>query len=304
LVKFTGVKIKMVDWQATDFIPHPHAEVVRGVLPSEIPETVYAQWCIKYAALSTNIRTQRIVYRSDGLNVTGLLVQPTIIPPEGLPLLIFNRGGSGRYGMLTVLQVLYLLEPLASKGYIVLASNYRGNDGGEGKEEFGGADVADVLRLLELGCTLPQWNGKHSYMAGWSRGGMMTLLAIKAGAHLQAAATIAGITDCISTMHDHADMRTLYDRFIPHTNEEELMSALRERSGVCWPEKIRMPLLIQHGDADERIKVDQAQRLSAQLEALGHPHRTIYYAGGNHFLNAQRPQLLDEIDLFFQAHRP
>jgi dipeptidyl aminopeptidase/acylaminoacyl peptidase len=292
-----------MQWHSEPFIPHAHADIVRGVLPSEVPEVAYRQWCARYEALLDTVDVQRITYDSDGVLVTGLWVQPKEMPPQGLPLLVFNRGGSGRYGMLTVLQVLYLLAPLAQKGYVVVASNYRGNDGGQGREEFGGADVADVLNVLKLGRLLPSWNGQHSYMAGWSRGGMMTLLALKAGADVRAAATIAGMTDCISTMHDHPDMQGLYDRLIPYDSPEELQEQLRARSAVYWAEKITVPLLIQHGDADERIKVDQAQRLSAQLEQLGREHRTIYYEGGNHFLNAQRPQLLEEIDMFFKGYK-
>lgn len=288
----------------TPFVPHPHAAIEHGALPSAVPESAYKQWCTRYNALcEKDIHAHRIIYPSNDLLISGMMVTPQTIPDEGLPLLIFNRGGTGKYGMLTVLQILYLLAPLASMGYIVLASNYRGNDGSEGTEEFGGGDVHDVLNLLALGKQLPTWDGRNTYLAGWSRGGLMTLMADKLGANTNAIATIAGITDCISTMHDHADMRALYEKRIPFSSEEEFMDALKARSAVCWPERITAPLLIQHGDADERIRVDQAQRLTALLETRNHPHKTIYYAGGNHFLNAQRPDLLREIDLWFQAYR-
>jgi hypothetical protein len=39
----------------------------------------------------------------------------------------------------------------AEDGAQVLASQYRGNDGGEGLEQFGGADVGDVVALVSLG---------------------------------------------------------------------------------------------------------------------------------------------------------
>ena len=35
---------------------------------------------------------------------------------------------------------------LAANGLVLMASQYRGNDGGEGLEQFGGADVDTVLR--------------------------------------------------------------------------------------------------------------------------------------------------------------
>ena len=43
---------------------------------------------------------------------------------------------------------------------MVVASQYRGNAGGEGKEEFGGKDVNDVLNLLPLLESLPKADEK------------------------------------------------------------------------------------------------------------------------------------------------
>ena len=293
----------MVDWQSTRFVPHALEDIKHGVTPTEIPELVYTQWCEKYEATADEVDVQRIVYQSDGLAVTGVMVMPKAMPADGLPLLIFNRGGCGRFGMLAVGFIMSFLIPLAKKGYVVLASNYRGNDGGEGQEEFGGAEVNDILRLLELGKTLPQWDGQHVYMVGWSRGGMMTLLALKAGADVLAAVTIAGVTDCVAALEYRPEMRQVYDRFIPYQGEDALMEKLRERSAVYWPEAIKVPLMIFHGDADDRVHVSQAQRLVEKLEALGAEYQVVYYAGGNHFLNTQRIQMLDEIDVFLRGYR-
>jgi len=49
-----------------------------------------------------------------------------------------------------------MLGRIATWGYVVAASQYRGNAGGQGKEEFGGADVDDVLNLIPLLESLPQ----------------------------------------------------------------------------------------------------------------------------------------------------
>jgi hypothetical protein len=37
---------------------------------------------------------------------------------------------------------------------VVVASQYRGNGGGEGHEEFGGAEVHDILNLIPLAKSL------------------------------------------------------------------------------------------------------------------------------------------------------
>ncbi len=66
-----------------------------------------------------------------------------------------------------------------SNGFVVVASQYRGADGGEGKEEYGGADIADVLNLIPLAKSLGYADMKNVFMFGNSRGGMMTYLALK-----------------------------------------------------------------------------------------------------------------------------
>ena len=46
-------------------------------------------------------------------------------------------------GQLLVATALTKMGVIAAQGYVVIASNYRGNSNSEGKEEFGGSDVND-----------------------------------------------------------------------------------------------------------------------------------------------------------------
>ena len=66
------------------------------------------------------------------------------------PCIIYNRGGNRDFGALKVDQRSLNLAKLASHGYIVIASQYRGDGGSEGQEEFGGKDVNDVLNLMDV----------------------------------------------------------------------------------------------------------------------------------------------------------
>ena len=76
-----------------------------------------------------------------------------------------------------------------------MASQYRGNDGGEGLEEFGGADVGDVVTLVSLASSLPYADPKNIFFYGVTRGGMMTFLALARGVAVNAAAVVGGIYD-------------------------------------------------------------------------------------------------------------
>lgn len=122
------------------------------------------------------VEKKEITYLSDGLRVKGFLLAPK---KEGrYPVLIFNRGGCKDFGALTRGFVARWLSVFASWGYIVVASQYRGNGGGEGKDELGGADVADVLDLLPLIDSLPHADPARIGMWGASRGGLMSYLVL------------------------------------------------------------------------------------------------------------------------------
>ena len=80
-----------------------------------------------------------ITYLSDGLKVKGYLAAPK--NGSKLPCVIYNRGGNREFGALDDLRAARLLGHIASWGYVAVGSQYRGNAGGEGMEEFGGKDV-------------------------------------------------------------------------------------------------------------------------------------------------------------------
>ncbi len=279
----------------------PYAEMAPYLMKGTT-EASYNASVANLAALS-GMDVSAITYDSDGLAVTGIEVLPDLQPNEKVPLMIYNRGGSGDYGRLSPGQVTVLMAPFVNALRVgVLASNYRGNGGSEGREEFGGADVRDVLNLIALGRAQPWWDGKNIFMLGWSRGGMMAYLALKAGAELNAVAIGAGITDLIAGNARRPEMEKLGERLIPDY-EANREAALRERSALYWPEKLNAPLLILHGDADETVEVSEARELVTKLEALGKEVRYVEYAGGDHALKKHWKQWMDEAVRWFAAHR-
>lgn len=282
------------------FVPHPYA-ALKGVFPEgALPEAGYAQLINKYQQVG-DVIVSRIVHESDGLRVTGLMAEPAQIQPKSHPVTIFNRGGNREFGKLTVANVLRVMVPLAREGHVVLASNYRGNDGGEGREEFGGADVNDVLNLLALARAHPAHDGRNAFMIGHSRGGMMTYLALKSGAEVRAAVAIAAPSDLAASVAERPEMEArVYGPLIPGENRHAAYAA---RSAVCWPERLRMPLLLLHGDADDRVDASHSVKLAAALEAIGAPYELVMYPQGNHALLRHWDDVLIRITQWFDSHR-
>jgi len=173
-----------------------------------------------------------ITYLSDGLKVGGLLVKPK--KPGNYPCIIYNRGGNRKLGQLVVATAALTLGELAKEGYIVIASNYRGNGNSEGKEQFGGDDVNDVVNLIDVLKEVEGADIERIGMYGWSRGGMMTYLALTRTDQIDVACV--GVANSDLTQIDRVEMETnVYEELIPNYNENKEME-LKKRSAIYWVE--------------------------------------------------------------------
>ena len=267
---------------AKRFVPHTLEHLTqKRVFPNPLPLTAYAKMLEDYEGLS-GVEVWDITYESDGLVITGVMAVPKALG-KAHKVMVYNRGGSREYGKLTVLNVLRSMVPFAKEGYVVFASNYRGNAGSEGVEEFGGADVRDVLRLLAIAREIPMFDGKNAFMIGHSRGGMMTELALKAGAEVNAAVAIAGIGDARKLVDYPNVLNNVLVPLVPGFAEDR-QTALEARSAVLWPEAIRVPLLLLHGDNDKDVNVSDSVALHGAIQAIGGVSELVIYPGGSHAL--------------------
>ena len=233
----------------------------------------------------------RIQYLSDGLQVVGFLVKPRDTEGKRFPVIIYNRGGLQDVGKIEAPNLLDFHE-LAANGFVVLASQYRGNDGGEGREEFGGADVGDVVALASLASSLPYADSKNIFFYGVSRGGMMAFLALARGVAVNAVAVVGGIYDLQGLMEATKQrMPGVANRvmnLIPDYSSRGA-AALAERSVMQWPEKVTVPALIIHGADDEEVPVSQALMFAEKLSSLRKEYELIVYAKeGHQALNNRR----------------
>lgn len=255
-----------------------------------------------------------LTYWSDGLRITGFLGRPTAPGPH--PAIIHNRGGYDDVGALTGIE----LVPWVEAGYVAVGTQYRGNAGGEGHEDFGGQDVHDVLALIPLLQSLPFVDAERIGMFGGSRGGMMTYLALKAQAlggraDIKAAVTVGGISDLFAWDRERGGSLTsiLWLPLIGVTPAQD-RGPFEERSAVYWPELIDVPLLLLHGDADRDVSPQQSRALAAAVSAAGGAVELTIVPGGDHALSAQHggyPEALawfarylgaDGVDRSFATH--
>ena len=252
-------------------------------------------------AIFAGVELQRIVYEVDGLKVTGYVAQPK--EAGNYPCLIWNRGGNREFGAWNDRAAALVLGRAASWGYVVIATQYRGNGGGEGREEFGGADVDDVLALLRVLEQVPSADTTRVGMYGQSRGGMMTYLALTRTDRIAAAVVDAGMADLADSIARRPDMERVAAGLIPEWKTDRA-GAIAARSAVQWAERISAstPLLLVHGTADERVDFSQAEAMHAALTAAGRTVERLWLEGGDHSLSRHRYEADARIRAWFDAH--
>ncbi|UOQ69134.1 alpha/beta hydrolase family protein [Hymenobacter volaticus] len=272
--------------------------------PFLLAEGVFKEFARRNPEFSRNLRGvafYRITYLSDGLRVTGYLAEPK--EKGNYPCIISNRGGNREYGQWDTVQIAYTLGRMATWKYVVIASQYRGNDGGEGKEELGGKEVQDVLNLLPALSQVPNADTSRIGIEGGSRGGMMTYLALKSTSRFKAAAVNSGVTNPVTHIKNRPDLESEYSEVIPGyaTNKEAVLKA---RSAVFWADKMSKttPLLVQHGSSDWRVPAAEALELVQALYACQHPTRFILYEGATHALREVGAQYFAEMKRHFDYY--
>ena len=229
------------------------------------------------------VEAYKIRYLSDGLEIAGFLLKPSQTNGE-IPVIIWNRGGSREYSKNDASTLSWLCDQFVCQGYVVIASQYRGCDGSQGQDEYGGKDVDDVLNLIPLARSLPFISPNKIVMMGGSRWGMMTYISLTKTPEIKAAAVISGLADCIQNYNEReSDMKNVYKELIGGSPIEKEFE-FKMRSAVYWPEKINTPLLILHGDNDWRVNVSQAQDLANKLKSLGKTCELVIYPRGSHMV--------------------
>jgi dipeptidyl aminopeptidase/acylaminoacyl peptidase len=259
------------------------------------------EWKEEYKYLDS-IEVYEITYMSEGLQIRGLMAKPK--KSGNYPCIIYNRGGNREFGSLKVYHGATTLGQIAKEGYVVIASQYRGNGGSEGQEEFGGRDVNDVVILIEVLKEVECADAEKIGMYGWSRGGMMTYIALTKTDKIKAAVVGGAVSDNYAIIKDRPEMETnVVAELIPNY-EEAKEEELNKRSAIMWVDKFPkdVPILMLHGNADWRVKPEQSLKLALEFEKHRIPYRLIMFEGGDHGISEHGDEVNEQVLSWFDRY--
>jgi dipeptidyl aminopeptidase/acylaminoacyl peptidase len=243
---------------------------------------------------------QKLTYLSDGLKVIAYLYKPKQTDGKKLPAIIFNRGSYVRGDIAAELAPFF--HRLALQGFDIIAPLYRGSDGGEGRDEMGGADLRDLMNTLPVAKSLDFIDASNLFMYGVSRGGMMTFQAIRDGFPVNAAAVIGAFTDLDELISsDPRQYLPLCEQIWPGfaAKREEIV---KRRSALQWVERLNAPLLVMHGGQDRDVNPSHSLNLAQRLQRLGKTYELVIYAGDNHGLRRNQVERDRRAADWFKKH--
>ncbi|MDZ7766339.1 MAG: prolyl oligopeptidase family serine peptidase [Melioribacteraceae bacterium] len=239
-----------------------------------------------------NTTVEKITYDSDGLKVKGYLAYPKSLSKK-LPCVIWCRGGIGNAGAIDSFNAKGIFGQLASWGYVVLSTQYRGNDGSEGKDEFGGDDLNDIINLKEVAKEIDIADTSIWGIEGWSRGGMMTYLTLTKDHDFKCAVVSGGIANLRCNSDESKFMKKLYEVTMGKYGSETFNQKCESRSIVKFPEKLpkETPILLIHGTADSRVLPHDSLDLAYKLQDHKIPYQLVMLKDGDHFLKSHRKEV-------------
>ena len=240
--------------------------------------------------------SQMVTYTSfDGTRISALVTMPANLKRDGSnPAIVFPHGGpTGK----TDDYFDDIAAALASRGFIIIAPNFRGSTG-YGKafqaanyDDMGGGDLKDVIAAKQFLVQSGYVDPKRVGIFGGSYGGFMTLMAIgKAPDEFAAGVQWFGIINWRTMYRDMDEVLKAYLRSLMGTPEEN-PEGYDRASPLTYIANAKAPLLTIQGDNDIRVPRGQAQEVDDILKAKGNTVETVFYPAEGHGFRKRENQL-------------
>jgi dipeptidyl aminopeptidase/acylaminoacyl peptidase len=220
----------------------------------------------------------------DGETIHGYITVPKSEPP--FPLIVLPHGGP--FVSETVMYDEWG-QLLANNGYLVLQPQYRGStnygmqfyqsafiSGGQGGYKMQDDKDDGALHLVKEGLA----DADRLAMFGWSYGGYAALVAASRTPQIyQCVIAGAAVSDPLMQVAYYSDLIEGAGLIEQLSMWEDSISPIKEVG------KVNVPILLIHGDVDQRVPPAHVRKYLRELEKYNKPHKYVELEGADHFSN-------------------
>ena len=223
-----------------------------------------------------NLRVSYLQYSSKKVDAESLIIRPAGKGP--FPGVVFIHGHAS-----DCWKSLWLGYQLTQYGFACFLPSQLGYGSSGGKPDFcGPATVQGVLDGIALFRKKPFVDRERIGLWGISRGATVAGLAASIKPHIFRALVLqSGTYDLEKYVSGHGSPE-IKTTIVSEIGKSK--SALRMRSLLPKAKHLSCPILILHGEQDDRAPADQARALEVCLNELRKEHRTVLVAGAGHFI--------------------
>jgi dipeptidyl aminopeptidase/acylaminoacyl peptidase len=242
----------------------------------------------------------------DGTKLEGILTLPANYENgKKYPFLVLPHGGPEAND---TLRFDLFARTVAGFGYVVLQPEYRGSTGYGTDflqaiyQHFGDRAYQDVDSATDFAIAQGWADPNRLAIFGWSAGGFMTSWTVTQTHRYKAAIEGAGITDWLSFIPTSDIGQVDYDMRLQEKDAVPFLAF----SAVMFADKVTTPLLILHGEADQRVPMLQGREFFVLLAERGKTVRMVTYPGSPHFprLAEQRRNVFQELSDWLAKYNP
>ncbi len=240
-----------------------------------------------------------------GMEIEGLLVKPVGYKPgKRYPLVTYLHGGPMAVitysfapqfaGPYPIQAEPYSVKLYAGQGFAVFMPNFRGTSGyGErfrkaAVKEIGYGDYDEIMSGIDYLINAGIADSNKLGIMGASYGGYMTFWMVTQTNRFKAACAGAGISNWVS-FYGQTDIPEYCETYlggVPWKNRKEY----HRHSPIYYIENVETPTLIQHGEEDFRVPLDQAKEFYLALKKRNIPVEFAVYKGQSHVIMKPRSQ--------------
>jgi dipeptidyl-peptidase 4 len=218
---------------------------------------------------------------ADGSTLYWEMITPPLEPGKRYPVFFEHYGGPGTGQQVTRGWQGALPQFLVDQGWIYFKIDNRGSyNRGKAFEDqiyhaMGTVEVADQLAGANYLKSLPFVDPARVATYGWSYGGYMSIKMLQKNPGVYAAA-VAGAPVTDWQLYDtHYTERYLGD---PKADPKSYAGS----NAIADAAKIRDPLLLIHGMADDNVFLDNATAFAAEMQRTATPFEMMLYPGQTH----------------------